>query len=129
MKKHLEKLQREIQEARHSKSDKERQLLSAQDRVKKMQSAMSNGLSEKADLEQELIRLREQLRSGRSNTSRNVLVLQTRISEMDNRIGDDKRELELSTEKVFFTYFSKNFILHTYYVHILGLFYLPKSTF
>merc|ERR1712228_38804 len=92
--------QREIQEARHSKNDKERQLIDAQQRVEKMQRAMAAGISEKADLEAELIRLREQFRSGRNNTSRNVMVLQSRISEMESRISEDKRELEFSTEKV-----------------------------
>ena len=105
MKNHLEKLQREIQEARHSKHDKERQLGDAQQRVEKMQRAMAAGISEKSDLEAELIRLREQFRSGRNNTSRNVMVLQSRISDMDNRIGDDRRELEFSTEKVSFNNF------------------------
>ena len=103
MKSHLEKLQREIQEARHSKNDKERQLVDARQRVEKMQRAMAAGISEKADLEAELNRLREQFRSGRNSTSRNVMVLQSRISEMESRIANDRREMEFSTEKV--TYF------------------------
>lgn len=40
------------------------------------------------------------MRNGRSSTSRNALVLQSRISEMGSRIQDDKREMEASNEKV-----------------------------
>ena len=65
-----------------------------------MQRAMANGLSEKADLEAELMRLREQLRSGESGRSRNVATLQTRISEMSQRIHDDKREIDFANEKI-----------------------------
>ena len=61
---------------------------------------MAAGISEKSELEAELIRLREQLRSRGGSQSRNLMVLQSRISEMEGRIADDKRELEYSTEKV-----------------------------
>ena len=43
---------------------------------------------------------REQMRNGRSSTSRNALVLQSRITEMGSRIQEDKREMEVSNEKV-----------------------------
>ena len=65
-----------------------------------MQRAMAAGISEKSELEAELIRLRDQLRSRGGSQSRNLMVLQSRISEMEGRIADDKRELEYSTEKV-----------------------------
>ena len=40
------------------------------------------------------------MRSGRSTTSRNAMVLQSRITEMGSRIQEDKREMEASNEKV-----------------------------
>ena len=40
------------------------------------------------------------MRSGRSSTSRNAMVLQSRITEMGSRIQEDKREMEASNEKV-----------------------------
>ena len=40
------------------------------------------------------------MRNGRSSTSRNALVLQSRITEMGSRIQEDKREMEASNEKV-----------------------------
>jgi chromosome segregation ATPase len=65
-----------------------------------MQRAMANGISEKAELEAELMRLREQLRSGENGRSRNVVTLQSRLSEMSQRIHDDKREIDFASEKV-----------------------------
>ena len=117
MKSQLEKLQREIVESDAAKREKEKRLTEAQRRLEKMQRVMASGIQEKADLEAELMRLRlflaahlnrwlnlvllrDQMRNGRSSTSRNALVLQSRISEMGSRIQDDKREMEASNEKV-----------------------------
>merc|ERR1712062_117378 len=100
MKSQLDKLQREITESTSQKKEKERRPAEAQRRLEQMQRVMAAGIQEKADMEAELIRMQDQMRSGRNATNRNAMVLQSRISEMGSRINQDKREMEDSNEKI-----------------------------